>query len=108
MRKYYREDGTVTYHQILIPKQKVSQLLSTLHGKMNKHPGITKMIQECREKYYYPVLAQKIRAWVISCFDCIANKRTDIRQIRPKMLSNTELTFGPEDCLEVDILPKLL
>ena len=107
MRKYYGEDGTVTHHQILIPKHIVPELLSTLHGKMNKHPGITKMIQESRAKYYYPGLARKIRAWVINCPDCIANKRIDTRQIRPKMLSNTEFTFGPEDCLEVDILPNL-
>ena len=99
MRKYYGEDGTVTHHQILIPKHIVPELLSTLHGKTNKHPGITKMIQECRTKYYYPGLARKIRAWVINCPDCIANKRIDTRQIRPKMLSNTEFTFGPEDCL---------
>ena len=65
------------------------------------------MIQESRTKYYYPGLARKIRAWVINCPDCIANKRIDTRQIRPKMLSNTEFTFGPEDCLEVDILPNL-
>ena len=107
MRKYYGEDGTVTHHQILIPKHLVPELLSTLHGKMNKHPGITKMIQESRAKYYYPGLARKIRAWVINFPDCIANKRIDTRQIRPKMLSNTEFTFGPEDCLEVDILPNL-
>ena len=107
MRKYYGEDGTVTHYQILIPKHIVPELLSTLHGKMNKHPGITKMIQESRAKYYYPGLARKIRAWVINCPDCIANKRIDTRQIRPKMLSNTEFTFGPEDCLEVDILPNL-
>ena len=107
MRKYYGEDGTVTHHQILIPKHIVPELLSTLHGKMNKHPGITKMIQESRAKYYYPGLARTIRAWVINCPDCIANKRIDTRQIRPKMLSNTEFTFGPEDCLEVDILPNL-
>ena len=107
MRKYYGEDGTVTHRQILIPKHIVPELLSTLHGKMNKHPGITKMIQESRAKYYYPGLARKIRAWVINCPDCIANKRIDTRQIRPKMLSNTEFTFGPEDCLEVDILPNL-
>ena len=107
MRKYYGEDGTVTHHQILIPKHIVPELLSTLHGKMNKHPGITKMIQESRANYYYPGLARKIRAWVINCPDCIANKRLDTRQIRPKMLSNTEFTFGPEDCLEVDILPNL-
>ena len=60
MRKYYGEDGTVTHHQILIPKHLVPELLSTLHGKMNKHPGITKMIQESRAKYYYPGLAQSL------------------------------------------------
>ena len=107
MRKYYGEDGTITHHQILIPKHIVPELLSTLHGKTNKHPGITKMIQESRTNNYYPGLARKIRAWVINCPDCIANKRIDTRQIRPKMLSNTEFTFGQEDCLEVDILPNL-
>ena len=30
MRKYYGEDGTVTHHQILIPKHMVPELLSTL------------------------------------------------------------------------------
>ena len=107
MRKYYGEDGSVTHNQIIIPKDLVPELLSTLHGKTHKHPGITKMIQECRAKYYIPGLAHKIRAWVTSCPDCIANKRIDTRLIRPKMLSNTEFTMGPEDCLEVDILPNL-
>ena len=107
MRKYYGEDGSVTHNQIIIPKHLVPELLSTLHGKTNKHTGITKMIQECSAKYYFPGLARKIRAWVTSCPDCIANKRIDTRQIRPKMLSNTEFTMGPEDCLEVDILPNL-
>ena len=107
MRKYYGEDGSVTHNQIIIPKHLVPELLSTLHGKTNKHPGITRMIQECRSKYYFPGLARKIRAWVTSCPDCIANKRIDTRQLRPKMLSNTEFTIGPEDCLEADILPNL-
>ena len=105
MRKYYGEDGAVTHNQVIIPKHLVSELFSTLHGKTNKHPGITKMIQECRTKYYFPKLARKIRAWVTSSPDCIAKKRIDTRQIRPKMLSNTEFTIGPEDCLEVDMLP---
>ena len=65
------------------------------------------MIQECRVKYYFPELARKVRAWVTSSPDCIANKRIDTRQILPKMLSNTEFTMGPEDCLEVDLLPNL-
>ena len=107
MRKYDREDGTVTHHQIKIPKHSVSELLSTLHGKTNEHLGITKIIHECRAKYYYPGLARKIRAWATKCPDCIAKKRIDTRQIRPKMLCNTEFTMGPEDCLENDILQNL-
>ena len=56
---------------------------------------------------FFPGLARKNRAWVTSYPDCIANKRINTRQIRPKMLSNTEFTMGREDCLEVDILPNL-
>ena len=105
MRKYYGEDGTVTHHQVKLLKHLVPELLSAFHCKTNKHPGITKMIQDCRTKYYYPGLAWKIRAWQTSCPDCIA-KKIDTRQFRPKKLSNTEFIVGPEDCLEVDILPK--
>ena len=53
MRKYYGECGQVTHHQILIPEHLITELLKALHGQMGKHPGITKMIQECRSKYYY-------------------------------------------------------
>ena len=102
-RKYYGEDGSVTPNQVIIPKHRVPELLSTRHVKTNKYQGITKTIQECRAKYYFPGLARKIRAWVTSCPDYFANKRIDTRQIRPQMLSNTEFTMGPEGCPEVDI-----
>ena len=52
MRKYYGECGQVTHHQILIPEHLITELLKAIHGQMGKHPGITKMIQECRSKYY--------------------------------------------------------
>ena len=107
MRKYYGEVGAVTHHQIIIPKHIISELLSTVHGKTIIQPGITKMIAESRAKYYFPGLARKLRAWVTSCPDFIAYRRVDTRQIHPKMLSNTDSTMGPGDCLEVDILPYL-
>ena len=68
MRKYYGECGQVTHHQILIPEHLITELWKAIHGQMGKHPGITKMIQECRSKYYYPGLAKKI--WVMQCEDC--------------------------------------
>ena len=59
MRKYYGESGQVTQHQILISEHLIAELLKAIHGQIGKHPGITKMIQECRSKYYYPGLAKK-------------------------------------------------
>ena len=61
MRKYYGECGQVTHHQILIPEHLITELLKAIHGQMGKHPGITKMIHECRSKYYHPGLAKRIR-----------------------------------------------
>ena len=66
-RKYYSETGSVKYYQILIKKQLVNEVLRSLNGEFGKHPGITKTLIAYREKYYYPNMAQLIRAWVISC-----------------------------------------
>ena len=107
LRKYYGECGQVTHHQILIPGHLITELLKAIHGQMGKHPGITKMIQECRSNYYYSGLANRNRQWVMQCEVCIKYKRINGRQIRPKMINNTEHVLGPEDILEIDILPNL-
>ena len=65
MRKYYGDCGQVTHHQILIPEHLITELLKAIHGQMGKHQGITKMIQECRSKYYFLGLAKKIKQWVM-------------------------------------------
>ena len=59
MGKYYGECGQVTHHQILILEHLNTELLKAIHGQMRKQPGITKLIQERRSKYYYPGLAKK-------------------------------------------------
>ena len=92
MRKYYGECGQVTHHQYLIPEHLFTELLKAIHGQMGKHPGITKMIQECRSKYYYPGLAKRIRQWVMQCEECIKYKRINNSQIRPKMINNQHRT----------------
>ena len=107
MRRYYGECGQVTHHQILIPEHLITELLKAIHGQMGKHPRITEMIQECRSKYYYPVLAKRIKQWVLQCEDCIKYKRINSSQIRPKVINNTEHVLGPEDILQIDILPNL-
>ena len=69
-RQYYEcanETGNVKYNQILLPKHLVNKLLDSLQGKANRHPGIAKMLQEIRCKYYYPGIAKLVRKWVNGC-----------------------------------------
>ena len=52
-RQYYDETGQVKYHQVLLPKHLLRELLQALHGTAHKHPGISKMLQEIQTENYY-------------------------------------------------------
>ena len=56
--QYFDETGNVKYHQILLPQHSLQELLQSLHGTAHKHPGISKMLQEIRQRYYYPNMAK--------------------------------------------------
>ena len=47
-RQYYEETGQIKYHQILLPKHLLKELLQAIHGTAHRHPGISKMLQEIR------------------------------------------------------------
>ena len=51
-RQYFDETGSVRYNQVLLLKQLVQELLESLYGKANKHPGISKMLIEFRRKCF--------------------------------------------------------
>ena len=106
-RQYYDETGNVKYNQILLPKHLVNELLESLHGKANRHPGIAKMLQEIRCKYYYPGIAKLVRKRVNGCETCIKDKRISNELITPELLNLPEWTLGPEDAMQIDLLPNL-
>ena len=106
-RKYYTDTGTVSHYQILLPIQLVDEFLQALHGHNSNHPGITKMIQEARQKYYYPCMAKYIKKWVSNCQTCIQTKRINNDLLRTELLNCPEWDLGPEDILQMDILPNL-
>ena len=60
-RKYYTDTGTTSHYQILLPTQLLEELLQALHGHNPNQPGITKMTQEVRQKYYNLFIAKYIR-----------------------------------------------
>ena len=106
-RKYYTDTGMISHYQILLPIQLLEELLQALHGQNSNHPGITKMIQEARQKYYYPCMAKYIKKWVSNCQVCIQTKRINNDLLRTELLNCPEWDLGPEDILQMDILPNL-
>ena len=106
-RKYFGETGSVKYYQILIPKQLVKEVLRSLHGEFGKHPGIFKTIIACREKYYFPKMAQLIREWVMSCEQCIRESRIHPSLTRPPLQNPNEHITAPEDAIQIDLVPEL-
>ena len=65
------------------------------------------MIQEARQKYYYPCIAKYIKKWVINCQVCIQTKRINNDLLRTELPNCPEWDLGPEDILQMEILPIL-
>ena len=106
-RKYYDETGQIKNHQILLPKHLLKELLQAIHGTAHRHPGISKMLQEVRQKYYCPGMAKHVKKWVEGCETCARDKRVPNNTITPELLNLPEWDLGPEDAMQIDLLPNL-
>ena len=106
-RQCFDETGAVKYNQVLLPKHLVQKLLESKHGKAIKNPGLSKMLIEIPQKYYYPGIAKIVKQWVQGCETCIRDKRIPNSSITPELLNLPEWDLGPEDAMEIDLLPNL-
>ena len=106
-RDYYDETGNVQFRQALLLKHLTTELLQSLHGTANKHPGISKMLHEIRQKYYYPGVAKLVKHWVQTCDICMKDKRIKNPSITPELLNLPEWDHGPEDALQIILLPNI-
>ena len=66
------------------------------------------MMQEIRQKYYFPSIATYVRNWVRDCEICIPDKRINNTRITPEIIHIPEWDLGPEDLMQIDLLPELL
>ena len=106
-RDFYDETGGVQFRQALLSKHLIQDLFQSLHGKGNKLPGISKMLHGIHRKYYYPGIAKILKKWVQGCAICIKDKRIKNASTTPELLNLPEWDLGPEDVLQIDILPNL-
>ena len=106
-RQYYNDIGEVSHLQVLLPGQLLKVLLQSSHGTAGKHPGNSKMMQEIRQKYYFPSIATYVRNWVRDCEISIQDKRINNTRITPELIHIPEWDLGPEDLRQNDLLPEL-
>ena len=106
-RQYYNDLGEISHLQVLLPGQLLKVLLQSLHGTAGKHPGISKMMQEIRQKYYFPYFSPYVRNWVRDCEICFQNKRIHNNRITPELIHIPEWDLGPADLMKIDLLPEL-
>ena len=106
-RQYYNDIGEVSHLQVLLPRQLLKVLLQSLHGTAGKLSGISKRMQEIRQKYYFPSIAPYVRNWVRDCEICIHDKRINNTRITPELFHIPEWDLGPEDLMQIDLLPEL-
>ena len=106
-RDYYDETGSVQFRQALLPKHLINELLQSLHGNAKKHPGISKMLNEIRQNYYYPGIAKNLKKLVQGCEICIKDKRIKNTLITTELLNLPEWDLGRKDALQIEILPNL-
>ena len=65
------------------------------------------MLYEIRQKYYYPGIAKIVKKGVQGCEICIKDERTKNPSITPELFNSPEKDLGPEDALQIDLLPNL-
>ena len=106
-RQYYNDIGEVSHLQVILPGQLLKVLLQSLHGTAGKHRGISKMMQEIRQKYYFPSIATYVRNWVRDCEKCIQDKRINKTRITPELFHIPDWDLGPEDLMQIDLLREL-
>ena len=106
-RQYYYDLGEVSHLQVFLPRQLLKVLIESLEGTPSKHPGISKMVQEFEQKYYFPSMPTCVRNWVRDCETCIQDKRMKNTRITPELIHIPEWDFGPEDLRQIDLLPEI-
>ena len=65
------------------------------------------MMQDIRQKYYLPSIATYVRNWVRDCEICIQDKRISNTRITPELIHIPEWDLGPEDLMQIDLLPEM-
>ena len=73
-RQCYTDVGDMSHLQVSLPVQINHTLLNSLLGEACKNPGFSEMMQEIRQKHYFPSIANRVCKWVMKLHTCVQQK----------------------------------
>ena len=104
-RKWESEDGKDIRWRLVLPKQRVADVLTELHaGSLAAHLGTTKTLKTVQRKYYWVGMKEDVRAFIRKCSACARRKTTGKKRRAPLQ---QRLSGSPMERIALDILGPL-
>ena len=93
-RRWESADGKQVKLQLMVPRNKVAQVLEEIHGgKSGGHLGVNKTINKARERFYWVNYCDDVKAWCRQCDKCAASKGPSTRSRGSMKQYNVGLPF---------------
>ena len=104
-RKWESEDSRITRDRLVLPKQKVHEVLEELHsGTFGGHLGSTKTLKNVQYRYYWVGMKEDVRSFIRQCTACCKRKTHGKKRKAPLQQRRSG---SPMERIALDILGPL-
>ena len=104
-RLFYNDVGQVQYEQYCLPKHLWKEVLYRLHNSRTAgHNGINRIIQEFRQRFYFPGFTEQLLDLVKNCLTCLQLRKANEKHLRPSLQPLSSLQSYPGDMLQIDLV----
>ena len=104
-RKFFDDTGRIQRYQTVVPKQLRQELLYRIHNtELMGHKGISKTIQEFRQKFYFPGFTEFLADYIRNCQSCAQTKPIRASLITPPLQEMMTKVSYPGHMLQIDIV----
>lgn len=93
-RAWESADGKELKTQLIVPKEKISEVLEEMHGgKSGAHLGVNKTLEKIRNRFYWVNYCQDVKSWCRQCSKCAASQGHNTRSKGKMRKYNVGLPF---------------
>ena len=105
IKRFYKRDGSGSYHQLLVPKMLRCEVMRQMHNTLlSGHLGRKKTKERISQRFYWYEMREDIHNWVLKCDTCSSNKAPSKT---PRAALGSLPVGAPLDRMATDILGPL-